>query len=222
MHTAAELEATDFEYRSDGDVVSRDEVLPTITPAERVGVVMDDGTDGLGAGNLILSCITAFYDSLRETKDDFFEYPDYYTFQTTADPADYGMLDIYPEHKNVTVQPDAEHVLRAVNDRAISILLVPEGPTRSPDVEDITRRSAERRIDRCFLYAPGGRPDRPDFAIRQPREPAVEWYETTARSTESSPERDALPSFGSSDGYITQYFRTISLEGALSRLPPRR
>ncbi|MFB6228929.1 MAG: hypothetical protein ABEH88_10280 [Halobacteriales archaeon] len=195
--------------------------MPTITQSDRVGVVMGSGADGLGAGNFILSCITAFYDRLRETRDDFFEYPDYYTFQATTDPADYRMLDIYPDHKNVTVEPDAEHILRAINDRVITILLVPEGPSRSPEIDDITYRSADRRINQCYLYASDGQPDKGVFTIRLPRTPTEDWYQTTFDSMGATTEKERPPHLKtqSSNGQIHQEFQQITLEQALSHLP---
>lgn len=221
MHTTDELDGLDFEYRYDGRVVARDEVLPPIALDDRVGVVMADGSDGLGAGNFILSCVTAFYDRLRETHGEFFEYPDYYTFQIATEPANYGMLDIYPEHKNITVAADAEALLRAINDRAITILLVPAGPTKPPEVDEITRRSAERRIDHCFLYAPDGQPPHGDISIQLPRQPTEDWYETVTHSVESGPEIDSLPASETSDSHIAQRFRELSFEQALSHLPHR-
>lgn len=222
MHTAEALSGADFEYQSgDGDV-SRDAVMPSITPEDRVGVAMSAGIDGIGAGNFVLSCVTAFYDHLRATTGDFFEYPDYYTVQTTTEPADYGMLDVYPDHKNVAVEPDAETVLRAINDRAISVLLVPDRPPEQPEVDDIALRSAERRLTHCYLYAPDGQPAESEFAIRLPREPTVEWYESTVQTVESLPDAYALPSFGADDSSITQEFRQVSVTEALSRLPGDR
>lgn len=218
MHTAEELCRTDFEYRADGQLVSRSEVVPIITPDDRIGVVMGAGTDGIGAGNFVLFCVTAFYDHLREAKDGFFEYPDYYTFQATTDPADYRMLDIYPDHKNVTVEPEAEQLLRSINDRAITILLVPEVPIKTPEIKEITRRSAERRIDYCFLYASDGRPTEAGFSIQLPRQRVEDWYQTTAHSVETVPETYTIPSFGSSDSHMRQSFRQIPVDQALSRL----
>jgi len=218
MHTADELTGSDFAYRANGREVAREAVMPAITPADRVGVVMDAGTDGLGAGNFVLSCITAFYDHLRATTEEFFEYPDYYTFQTTAEPADYRMLDIYPDHKNVGIEPDDERLLRAIADRAITVLLVPDVPPSTPAIEDLTRRSAARRIDHCYVYAADGRPDNAEFSIDQPREPAQDWYESTARSATTAG-TDTVPSFGSREDRIVQHFGRISLDAALSRLP---
>jgi hypothetical protein len=219
MHTIQELDSASFEYRVDGDVVSREAVMPSITPNDRVGVVMRTGMEGIGSGNFILSCVVAFYEYLRETREeDFFEYPDYYTFQTTSDPADYRMLDIYPDHKNITVEPAAEQLLRAINDRAITTLLVPDVSPTSPDVDEITLQSAYRRIDHCYVYAPDGRPSNVDFTIRQPRQPANEWFETTVESLNGDSEV-TVPSFGSDDDWIVQQFRQVSVKQALERLP---
>lgn len=219
VHTIDELDTGDFDYRMDGEPVSRTDVIPPLTLADRVGVMMGSGTAGIGAGGFILSCVIAFYDRLEETKAEFFEYPDYYTFQTTTQPADYGMLDIYPGHKNVTVEPDAERLLQAINDRAITVLLVPNEPTRTRDIENITLRSADRRIDHCYLYATDGHLDNAEFAIRHPRRPVEDWYQTTAHSVETVPETYTHPSLDSDDDHIIHEFRRIPLEEALSRLP---
>lgn len=219
MHTIEELDSTSFEYRRDGDVVPREAVMPPVTAAGRVGVVMGTGVEGLGAGAFVLSCVTAFYDYLGETRgEDFFEYPDYYTFQATSNPADYGMLDVYPDHKNVTVEPTAEHLLRAVNDRAITTLVVPDVSPTAPDVDDVTLQSARRRIDHCYVYSPDGRPSDAEFSIRLPRRPPSEWFETTAESMNGE-SAGRVPSFGSDDDRIVQQFRRTSLNQALERLP---
>jgi hypothetical protein len=219
MHTTDELDRTSFEYCVDGDVVSRETVMPPVTSDSRVGVVMETGVAGLGAGSFVLSCVTAFYDYLRATRtDDFFEHPDYYTFQTTSNPADYRMLDIYPSHKNVGVDPDAEQLLQAVNDRAVTILLIPDVTPTSPNIDDVTLQSARRRIDHCYVYAPDGRPSDAEFSIGQPRHPADEWFDTTAESTDGESEA-SVPSFGSDDNWMVQQFQRVSMKQALARLP---
>lgn len=217
MHTIEELTAETFEYRRDDRAVPRDEVMPPIDAADRLGVVMADPTDGLGAGAFVLSCVTAFYDRLREREGDFYEYPDYYTFQAAPELLDYLWFDIWPDHKHVAVSPDPEAVLRAVNDRAITVLMVPDTPRGDRDIEDVTRRSAERRIDACYCYAPDGDLDDADFAIRLPGDAAGEWYRKTLAETD----RGVSASVRSwADGNrLEQSFREISLDDALRRLP---
>lgn len=221
MHTADELEAADFDYRADGKSVSRREVLPPIGLTDRVGVVMGVPTEGLDAGNFVLSGVTAFYDRLRETAGDFFEYPGFYTFQVATDPADYMMLDIYPDHKNVAVDADGETLVRAVADRAIDVLLVPNRPTGSPDIADVTRRSVERQVECCYQYAGAEPLAEFDFTIGLPRSTVEPWYAATVDSVDepSATERQTVVGASGDGDQITQRFRRVGLERALASLP---
>jgi hypothetical protein len=215
MHTTNELSSEAFEYRADGTAVDRRDVMPPVVVDDRLGVVMDGPADGLGAGNFLLACVTAFYDRLRETREEFYEYPDYYTLQATPDPADYLEFDVWPDHKNVSVPPDPETMLRAVNDRAVTVLLVPDTPTGQPDIQETTRNSALRRDPACFTYAPDGRLADADFAVRVPFDPVWPWYEATLDALESSPDSVGVVE----DGRVSQRFREIEFEAALARLP---
>jgi|AntRauTorckE6833_2_1112554.scaffolds.fasta_scaffold00515_20 hypothetical protein len=221
MHTAEKLTAADFTYRRDDEAVARADVLPAVTPQTRVGVVVGSGLGGLGAGAFLLSAVTAFYDCLRARSEDFFEYPDFYTFQVTDEPTEYQEFDLYPEHKNVGVGAgaDAESLARAICDRAIDVLLVPAGPERDHDIADITRRSIERRVEHCYVYAPDGRLADPRFTISHPREPAAEWYELTVDADEHAPDSFTLPEFGPEENDTTQQFREVTLTDAVARLP---
>ncbi|WP_204960089.1 hypothetical protein [Salinigranum salinum] len=192
--------------------------MSEITIDDRVGVVMGSADEGLGAANFLLSCVIEFYDTLRECKDEFFEYPDFYTFQATTDPADYRMFDVYPDHKNVEVAAEAETILRAVNDRAISVLLVPDRSQKHPEIEDITRRSAERTIEHVYLYDPSGLLDDDGFEISVPRQPVTDWFESTADSMINPPPKDSLRFQSGQQDRISQSYREISLEKAIERL----
>lgn len=193
--------------------------MPAITPENRVGVVMGSGAEGISAGNFILSSVTAFYDHLRATKEEFFEYPNYYTFQTTSDPADYRMLDVYPNHKNVTVEADGERMLQAITDRAIDILLVPDNTTGEPDIEKVTRRSAERCIDHCYIYAGEGQLTDPDFSINMPLEPVRGWYETTLDSMDSGHQLTGQEWYAENEPGLSQDYKDVQLDEALASLP---
>lgn len=219
MHTAEELAASDFDYREATQPVARSEVMPTITLDTRVGIVMGAPTDGIDAGNFILSCVTAFYDRLRAVSDNFFEYPMFYTFQGTTNPADYRMLDIYPDHKNVAVEPDTENLARAIADRAIDILVVPHTTTVSSHIADITRRSLERQIDDCYQYASPKQPSESDFSIGLPRHLVENWYQTTTNSVDDPAATEPQTTLDTNGEQITQHFRQISLESALANLP---
>lgn len=219
MHTLHDLSAADFRYRTNGRSVNRDELMPAIGVNDRVGLVMGTGEEGLGGANFLLSCVVDFYETLGEHKDEFFEYPDFYTIQATADPADYRMFDVYPDHKNVEVVADPEAILRAVNDRGISILMVPDRSQHSPELEDITRRSAERTNEHAFLYSPSGQLGGDGFEISLPRQAVEDWFETVVESMADPPPEGKIPGQRSQQDRITQRYRRIPLEEAIERLP---
>lgn len=217
MHTTHELNADSFEYRRDGQPVRRAAVMPAVGIDGRLGVVMAAPEDGLGAGNFVLSCVTEFYDRLRERGEVFSEYPDYYTFPASPDTLDYLEFDVWPDHENVPVAPDPERVLRAVNDRAGAVLRVPFTGGSDPDVDDVTLRSAERRIDSCYQYAPDGRFEMVEFSIHLPRANVEEWYRATVDTAEA--ESVTYTPSGTGEPYVSQQFRALGLEEALRHLP---
>ena len=72
-----------------------------------------------------MAYVTAFYDRYRERGSDCFAYPDFFTFQHEAPCADYGMFDIWPYHKNIHVQHNAQQAAEAITGRGVNVLLVP-------------------------------------------------------------------------------------------------
>ena len=224
MHTAEALSATDFQYRPTDRTRTGTDSIPDVTVSDRLGVVTRDPFDAIGAATFVLSCVTDFYDAYRAAADDFYAYPDYFTFQSDGRPVDYRWFDIWPDHKNVETDPDAESVLRAVNDRAIDVLLIPDGPTNDPDLEAVTREAFERRIDECYLYAPDGRLDESSFSIGLPRDPVRKWVEKTLDTIDDDHadvrvRREREWRARVEDGAFTQDFRQIDPEDALRYLP---
>ena len=89
--------------------------------------------DAVGCSNLICGTITLFYDQLRMTRGtgNFFRYSDVYLFGVGCEPGDFNQLDVWPLHKFVSIlQPSAEAVIEAMNDRRITLLAVPETGAR--------------------------------------------------------------------------------------------
>lgn len=223
MHTSEVLTSDDFVFSRDGAPLSLTEVIPDLTTLDRVGVVTRQPTDGAGASNLILACVTAFYDLYRATGEDFFTYPDYFTFQPGKPIANYGSLDIWPPHKNVPVSGDPEQMLQAINDRGITILLVPDGPHNGYAFDRISLSSAQRRIRHCFLYAADGRLQRTDFTIRRPRQPTLKYQHSIFASLADEAVREPLlkawEQAQNDPDQIEEGYRSITLEEALALLP---
>ncbi len=159
MHTATELSSTDFAVRVGGRPGSLADVLPKFTAADRLGVVVRHPCGATGASTLILAAVTAFYDAQRAKGEDFFIYPDYFLFHVGARLGDHGMLDVWPVHKEVVVPDEPEELLRAINDRGITRLLVEDQVCwqKKSAFERESLASASDRIVTALAYAPTGR-----------------------------------------------------------------
>jgi hypothetical protein len=173
VHTTA-LRSQDFEIVVDGRPATLSDVFPDFTEHDRLGIVIHDDLGAAGAGSLILAAVTAFYDRLRATGEEFFAYADYFAFHVGADHGTLRKLDVYPAHKEVVVANDSEQMLRAINDRGVTRLLVPESPpdapahapAREPDLQPETRHSAQRRIRTALVYSPTGQTTDSDVVVR--------------------------------------------------------
>jgi hypothetical protein len=141
---------------------------------DRLGVVMGEPCGAVGASALITATVTAFYDIQRARGDDFFAYPDYYLFHVGRPLGDHGQLDVWPRRKEVVVADDPEEILEAIDDRAITRLLVEDGPPGEPTLEPEALASARERVATCLAYSPTGRV--PDADVRIASNPVTEGY----------------------------------------------
>lgn len=189
--------------------------------ADRVGIVTPAPFDGLGAITLAMAYVTAFYDCYRARGGDFFAYPDFFAFERQAPPADYAMCDIWPPHKNVLVPDRPQETLEAIVDRAVTVLLVPDGPGREAAFEPAAAESARRNIARCFAYSPDGEAAEADLAIECAAEPLLGYAMAVF---DSAPVHDAEGRLRRrwreriQAGRLRQSFREIALDDALRRL----
>lgn len=164
MHSAKELTSDQFAYAVAGRPAAFPDVFPGFDRRDRLGVVVRTPGGALGASALILAAVTAFYDLERARADDFFCYPDYFVFHVGAPVGRYAMLDLWPEHKEVAVPAgDPEALLQAINDRAVTRLLVEDGPAGAPAFGRATLASVGLRD--ALAYAPDGRGRGADVAV---------------------------------------------------------
>jgi hypothetical protein len=215
VHTTEQLASADFEITLAGGPASVESVFPGFTELDRLGVVVHTGFGAVGASTLILAAVTAFYDRLRAERDDFFAYADYFVFHVGARRGRHGKLDVWPDHKEVVVPADAEQILRAVNDRGVTRLLVEDREPGEPGLEPDTRASAERRIETCVAFSPTGRVADADVTIAGTD--TTESYVRALLGFEGAAiaeERRALLE----EGRPVETFRRIGLQEALCRL----
>ena len=174
MHSSF-LRGHDFVLRVGQTAVSHQQWFQGFKNTERLGLVAPNGYEGVGAVNLVMAYVTAFYDTYRAAGGDFFAYPDFYSFQNCEPVAKYSKLDIWPEHKNVAVVGGAVAMLDAINDRAITVLLVPDREPTNPTYFKAQLESARRMIGRCFAYSFAGQVDGADLVIETANRSLVEW-----------------------------------------------
>ena len=165
MHTSVELRSESFTITCDDEPVRIEDLLVGFGPQGRLGIIVRSPCGAIGASGLLLAAVTAFYDAQRALSDDFVIYPDYFTFQVGGPLGDHSMLDVWPSHKEVVVPDDPDAILQAVNDRAITWLVVPEGEPGRPPTRRESLASADSRIVAAFAYSPTGRVRRPDVRI---------------------------------------------------------
>jgi hypothetical protein len=164
MHTSTELRSDSFSIELDGRQAAITDVLPGAGAQGRLGIVVAEPCGAVGASLVLLAAITAFYDAQRARSSDFYIYPDYFLFHVARPLGDHSMLDVWPSHKEVVVPDDPDAILEAINDRAITWLLVPDREAAAlPDGRE-ARASARDRVVAAFSYSPSGRV--PDGEVR--------------------------------------------------------
>lgn len=173
MHTSTELRSEQFDITVDGERGRVETVFPGFDEEDRLGIVIGSDWGAAGASTVILAAVTAFYDRLRARGPGFSAYPDFFAFHVGRPRGSLCMLDVYPEHKEIVVPRDPEQLVRAINDRGVTRLLVeerpnadepappldPGAPEPEPDLalEPWTRASAEGRIQTALAYSATGR-----------------------------------------------------------------
>lgn len=175
MHTARQLDVTDFAIRVEGEPAGRDDVLPSWTPWDRLGIVVDRPFGGLGANAMIQLAITAFYDIKPVRREGFptrdvprselAVYPEIYLLHVGGSHGFYAAYDFWPARKEVFLPADPRVVLDAINDRAITRLLVPDEPPQAVEHEYKEPAAARDRIVSAFAYSADGRADSGDIEI---------------------------------------------------------
>jgi hypothetical protein len=224
MHTATELSSSVFAIEVGGRTASLQDVFPGFTAHDRVGVVVRRPCGAIGASNLILAAVTGFYDVQREKSGSrgFFIYPDYFLFHVDQRWGDHGMLDIWPSHKEVVVSDEPEELLRAINDRAVTRLLVEDRVPRAPRFEPESLASARERIDTTLAYSGDGRVTEPDVRVAGNR--MTESYvdvvldRSTAKGADSRDAIEAARRRLYEDGLPVETYRRLGLDEALARL----
>jgi hypothetical protein len=166
MHTSSELSDRSFDVRIDDRAASSRDLFPGFDEHDRIGLVVSSPHGALGASLLYLAAVHAFYELCRARSDEFWIYPDFFFFHIGRRHGYHGSLDVWPDHKEVLVEADGDRLLEAVNDRAITRLIVPEGLEVGRPEQREGLASYAQRMRGAFLYSSSGRTSVADVSIR--------------------------------------------------------
>jgi hypothetical protein len=166
VHSSRELRSSAFDVSVDGADATLAGVFPDFVAADRLGIVVRRPCGVVGASALLLCAVTAFYDVQRGRGEEFFIYPDYFVFHVGRKLGSHNRFDIWPPHKEVVVADDPEELLRAINDRGVTRLVVEDGAPGEGAFAPETLASARARIATAVVYSPNGRTVDADVAIR--------------------------------------------------------
>jgi hypothetical protein len=165
MHTATQLQSSMFAIEIDGTPASREQLLPHWHPHDRLGIVAGEPFGALGASLLMQLVITAFFDAKPERRNYAAQYPEIYLFHAGEPTGDHSYFDFWPQRKEVVVEPDPGAILTAINERAITRLVVVDSEPVPAGHRDAELDPARDRIVSAFAYAPTGQVSDQDVTV---------------------------------------------------------
>jgi hypothetical protein len=187
MHSSRELSRSSFELRVAGRPARLEDLFEGFGEQDRLGLVMSEPCGAVGASALVTATITAFYDLHRARGEEFFVYPDYFLFHVGRPLGDHARLDVWPRRKEVVVGEEPQAILEAVDDRAITRLVVEDGTPLEAELDEEVVASARGRIRTCLAYSPTGQVEDADVEIAS--NPVTEGYVEAILDPESRIER---------------------------------
>ena len=169
MHTAFSLKNWMFEIEMDGQAADRQDLLDW-QAGDRLGIVLNSPLGALGASMLIQLVTAAYYD-VRPSRREAAHYAEIYLFHSGGRFGDFTSFDIQPR-RELFLSAEPAALIEAINDRAITHLVVPEGAAKNSTFPWKEAESARDRLRHCFAYTAQGRIKNADIAILS-REPEL-------------------------------------------------
>ncbi|QDE27989.1 hypothetical protein [Paremcibacter congregatus] len=164
MHTSYQLDSGHFGIKL-GDVAStRNNLLANWSCYDRAGTIVDEPFGAVGASLLLQLSITSFYDTSPNRRQGSF-FSEVYLFHVGGRFGDHSSYDIYPRRKEIFIENDPVAVLEAINDRAITRLLVVDKAPKEVKHHFKEPECAKERIISAFSYSPTGQVQQPDIEL---------------------------------------------------------
>jgi hypothetical protein len=224
VHSSRELRSSAFEISVDGRDATLADVFGGFSALDRIGIAVRRPCGVVGASALLMCAVTAFYDAQRALGEDFFIYPDYFVFHVGRKLGSHNRLEIWPPHKEVVVADEPEELLRAINDRGVTRLVVEDGAPGEGAFAPETLASARARIVTAVVYSANGRTLDADVSIasNDVTETYVSGVLEQSRDVPAG-ERDRIAAARGhllDDGRPVETYRRVDLDEALGLLAP--
>lgn len=175
MHLATQVNESMFELTLAGSPTTRAHVLPGWGESGRLGVILREPFGSIGASLLILLAVTAFYDVRKTRRTEEPQYPEIYLFHVGGRFGDHRPFDFWPPRKEIFLSENPLEVLEALNDRAITVIAVPDHSGHSRQGIEAYEGSGApwselnsfcERTTAAYLYSPDGATMPADLTIR--------------------------------------------------------
>jgi len=220
VHSSSELVSADFSVVEGDEATSHADYFADVQITDRFGLVAPNGFEGAEAASLIMGLVTAFYDRYRERDEEYFAYPDFFSFQEREALFNYSMLDIWPAHKNVVVPAGGDPLLAAITDRGCTILILPDRISNA-ELAPVHVESLRRQLRKCYVYGEGIDASSADLTISCRFDPLRNYVMAMFDSQPDDKDAIAAKLFwekANGEETLDQYFREITLVEAMSHL----
>ena len=160
-----------FAATRDGTAVPLEEVIPEWGADDRLGIVIREPFGSLGASLLLQVAGLLHYEVEPGRRCERPQYPQLYAFHVCSMFGDHSSFDIFPPRREVLVGEDPAELLGAINDRAITRLLVPDIPPHdlgyiAASMSGWTDEAAFREnVMSAWAYSAAGTVDAADLTV---------------------------------------------------------
>lgn len=132
MHVSVLCRIELFTAERTGERCRPEDILPGWTPADRLGVVVDEPMGAVGASMMMQLATALFYEVRPGRRRD--QYPPLFVFHLGGPHGDFSPMDVWPARREILLPAGNPYALLGeLRDRSITRLLIPEN---SPDAGD--------------------------------------------------------------------------------------